>query len=87
MDIFKSQKMEKTIVQMECVSIKKLKGWKDGKTVPAYQIELAVAYDNNSEWYQLSGGSNNLLNTVNEEAAKMFEVGENYLIEISKIEK
>lgn len=49
----------------------------------ATQIELQVPYDVNSVFYQMSGGTSFLLNTVNKEAADMFKIGQFYDVLIS----
>lgn len=50
------------------------------------QIELSVPYDKKSIYWKLSGGTNLLLNTINQEAADMFEIGKDYDIIISPTE-
>lgn len=75
-------KMESTIVQCTCVSKKESQNYNPEHPVST-AIELQVPYDQNSIYYQMSGGTNFLLNTVNEEAAKMFALGGKYDIVIS----
>jgi hypothetical protein len=79
-----------TKVVTECISKKETKNYYNGdpKANPkAYEIELQVAYDPNSVYYNLSGGTNIVLRTINEDAANEFQIGEQYEILISKVEK
>ena len=76
--------MDKTIVQVECISKKETKNY-DPKKPKATTIELQVPYDQNSVFYQLSGGTLMNLNTVNQDAADMFQLGGKYNIEISPV--
>lgn len=46
-------------------------------------IELSVPYDQKSIYYQLSGGTTMTLNTVNQAAADMFQLGKDYDLVIS----
>jgi len=54
---------------------------------PEWELKFNVGYDKNNVYYQQSGGTQPLFNTVNEEVANMFEVGKKYAIEISPIEE
>ena len=73
--------MKKAIVKVRCVSKKEtLNGSKDSPS--AVQIDFYVPYENNSIWYQMSGGTTLTLNTINKEAADMFSLGEDYSLEI-----
>ncbi len=46
-------------------------------------IELGVPYDPESIYFQMSGGSNFMLHTINQQAADMFELGKKYDVVIS----
>ncbi len=74
-----------TIVKTKCVSKKESVNYDPQKPI-ATAIELQVPYDQNSIYYQLSGGTALTLNTVNQEAANMFKLGESYDIVISPSE-
>jgi hypothetical protein len=71
-----------TIVKCQCVSKKETQSYRKENPV-ATQIELQVPYDQNSIYYQMSGGTNFILNTINQAAADMFKLGSNYDIVIS----
>ena len=71
-----------TIVKVKCNSKKEVLNY-DPKKPISTSIELIVPYDQNSIFYQMSGGTNLVLNTVNKEAADMFELGKDYDIVIS----
>lgn len=71
-----------TIVKVKCQSKKETLNYYPKKPVST-AIELTVPYDQNSVFYQLSGGTTLVLNTVNQEAADMFELGKEYDIVIS----
>ena len=71
-----------TIVRVTCNSKKEQVNYDKTKPVST-SIELYVPYDQNSVFYQMSGGTNIVLNTVNQEAADMFKLGEQYDIVIS----
>jgi len=51
------------------------------------EIELSVPYEQNSIYYQLSGGTGILLCTINQEVAAMFEIGKDYDVLISPTEE
>ena len=74
--------MERTIVKLVCVS-KKQSGY-GTKDKLNHSIEFAVPYENNGIFYQMSGGTTLTLNTVNQEAAAIFEVGEFYEMALQK---
>jgi hypothetical protein len=74
--------MNSTIVKVKCTSKKESINYDPAKPVST-GIELQVPYDQNSVFYQLSGGTTMVLNTVNQEAADMFKLGEDYDIVIS----
>lgn len=73
-------------VQCKCVSKKETINHDVDNTI-SWTIELEVPYDQNSIYWKMSGGSNFQLNTVNKEAADMFEVGKEYNITIGKAEE
>lgn len=64
----------KTIVEVTVLSKKESKNWSN-EHPKAFEIEFEVPYDQNSIFHKLSGGTNAVLRTVNEQAAAMFEVG------------
>jgi hypothetical protein len=74
-----------TLVKCTCVSKKESQNYAPNFPI-ATQIELQVPYDQNSIFYQMSGGTTFLLNTVNQDAANMFEIGGVYDVVISKSE-
>ena len=74
-----------TKVKCKCISKKESQNW-DPKNPISTAIELAVPYDQNSIYYQMSGGTALVLNTVNQEAADMFKIGSDYDIVISPSE-
>ncbi len=78
--------IKSTIVVARCVSKKESVNYDPNKPV-ATVIELEVPYDQESVYWKLSGGTNMELNTVNQEAADMFELGKDYDIVISPTEK
>lgn len=78
--------MKQTKVQCTCVSKKQKQNW-DPKNPVAHEIELEVPYDQNSVYWKLSGGTNMVLNTVNNEAADMFVLGSKYDLLISPSEE
>ena len=72
-----------TKVKVKC-TYKKETEYYDKKTSPIqWEIGLSVPYDPKSIYYQMSGGTSPVLYTVNKEAADMFEIGKDYMIEIS----
>lgn len=75
-----------TKVKVNCVSKKESKNW-DEKNPIATTVELEVPYDQESIYWKLSGGTNLELNTVNQAAADMFELGKDYDIVISPSEE
>ena len=78
--------MNKTIVQCECVSKKESKSHRVENPINT-AIELEVSYNPDSIFYQMSGGTNITLNTVNKAAANMFIIGETYEIAITPVSK
>ena len=73
-----------TIVKVKCVSKKETVNYNPNLPV-ATAIELEVPYDQNSIFWKMSGGTNMVLNTVNQEAADMFQLGKGYDIVISPL--
>lgn len=74
--------MKSTKVVAKCVSKKETLNYSN-EYPKAVAIELEVPYEQSSIYWKLSGGTNLTLNTVNLEAANMFEIGEDYEIVIS----
>jgi hypothetical protein len=66
-----------TKVKVKCISKKESQNYNPEYPVST-AIELQVPYDQKSIYYQLSGGTGMVLNTVNQEAADMFKLGEDY---------
>lgn len=56
------------------------------KQKPQYELKFNVGYDQNSPYFQLSGGTQPILHTINEEVANSFEVGKEYMITIEPCE-
>ncbi len=78
--------MNKTIVKVKCNSKKETANYDPTKPV-CTAIELHVPYDQNSVFYQMSGGTTLVLNTVNQEAADMFKLNGEYMLEISPVQE
>lgn len=74
--------MNATQVKMTCVSKKQSREWSANPTVQ-HEIELQVPYDQSSIYYKLSGGTNIVLRTINEEAANMFQLQGEYILTIA----
>ena len=74
--------MNSTIVKCKCVAKKESITYNKERP-KSTAIELMVPYDQSSIYYQMSGGTNITLNTVNQEAADMFQIGSDYDIVIS----
>lgn len=74
--------MDSTQVKMTCVSKKQSKQWKESQNVE-HEIELQVPYEQNSIYYKMSGGTNIVLRTINQEAADMFRLQEEYMLTIA----
>lgn len=77
--------MDATQVKMTCVSKKEIKQYPT--STPSFEIELEVPYDQNSIFYKLSGGTNMVLRTINEQAAAMFNLQGEYMMVISPAPK
>ncbi len=74
-----------TKVQAQCISKKESQSWNAEKPINT-AIELQIPYDPTSIYYQMSNGTSIVLNTINQEAANMFEIGKNYEVLISPVE-
>lgn len=59
-----------------------------GETVnkPQYELKFNVGYNQDDVYFQLSGGTQPILHTVNEEVANSMSVGKYYMITIAPIE-
>lgn len=75
-----------TKVKVKCVS-KKQSAHYDKENPTAHVIELEVPYDQKSIYWKLSGGTNLHLNTCNQAAADMFEIGKEYDVVIQPAEQ
>ena len=73
--------MQQTQVQLKCIAKTEKLNW-DPNYPRAFAIELEVPYDQSSIYWKLSGGTNLVLNTVNKEAAAMFEIGKAYYLDL-----
>ena len=71
-----------TKVKLKCFYKKESLNY-DNKNPISTAIELEVPYDQTSIDWKLSGGTKFTLNTVNQEAADMFIVGNQYVILVS----
>lgn len=80
--------MDATQVKLKCISKKDSKNfYGDTANYPiATEIELEVPYDTASIYHKMSGGTNIVLRTVNQEAAKMFVIGNDYMMVISPVQ-
>lgn len=76
-----------TKVKAMCVSKKESKNWNQDHPI-ATAIELEVPYDQNSIYWKMSGGTNMVLNTINQSAADMFIIGKEYdiIVKLSEVE-
>lgn len=74
-----------TTCELKCVSIKQTANYSKEHPV-AFAIELEVPYDQNSIFWKMSGGTNQVLNTVNEVAAAEFVIGETYVMTLAQKE-
>lgn len=71
-----------TKVKCKCISKKESQSYSKENPIQT-AIELQVPYDQNSIYFQLSGGTAVILNTINKSAADMFVIGSDYDIVIS----
>jgi len=53
---------------------------------PQYELKFNVGYNQDDIYYQLSGGTQPILHTVNEEVANSMECGKYYMLSIEPIE-
>lgn len=56
------------------------------ETKPEYELKFNVGYDKSNVYYQLSGGTQPVIHTVNEEVANSMQVGKWYMITIEPTE-
>jgi hypothetical protein len=82
MGFVKSINKMSTKVKVKCISKKESQNYNKENPITT-AIELQVPYDQSSVYYQMSGGTALTLNTVNQEAADMFEIGKDYDVVIS----
>lgn len=54
---------------------------------PQFELKFNVGYDQTSTYFQLSGGSQPVFHTVNEDVANSMEVGKWYMITIKPAEE
>lgn len=59
----------------------------ENATKPQYELKFNVGYDQTNIYFQLSGGTQPVFYTVNEDVANSMEVGKPYMITISPIEE
>jgi hypothetical protein len=79
-----------TKVVCKCMSKKESPNFYNGdvKAHPVVtEIELQVPYDTSSIYFTMSGGTNLILKTINEEAANMFKLNKDYEILIGPVEE
>lgn len=74
-----------TKVRTKCVAKKETINYNPEFPI-ATAIELEVPYSQTSVYWKLSGGTNFVLNTVNQAAADMFVIGNEYDVIISEKE-
>lgn len=79
--------MKSTVVELTVVSKKAGHPWGSTANPIQYEIELAVPYDQNSIFFQQSGGTNMFLKTINPGAADMFVIGETVVMTIHPKQK
>lgn len=72
-----------TKIVAKCISKKESQSWDKDNPI-ATTIELEVPYDTTSIYGKMTGGTK--LNTINKQAADMFELGKYYDILISPSE-
>ena len=82
--------MKSTVVEMTCSEKKTSQSAYNKKTDGSIDkqntIVFDLPFDKTNIYYQLSGGTKVELNTISQEAADMFVVGNKYKFEISTIE-
>lgn len=75
--------MTSTKIRVECASKKEAKNWNPDFPFST-TIELSIPYDQTSIYYQMTGVTGPIfLNTINQNAADMFTIGNFYDIVIS----
>lgn len=52
---------------------------------PSYELKFNVGFNQNSIYYQLSGGTQPIFHTVNEAVANSMQVGKEYMITIEPV--
>jgi len=67
--------MKSTVVELTVASVKKSQNLYNKEHPYRFEIEVDVPYDTKSIFYQMSGGTKLILNTINEKAAELFEIG------------
>lgn len=77
--------MNQTKIKVKCISKKETASYNKERPIQT-QIELQVPYDQKNIYYQLSGGTAFSLCTVNQEAADIFIIGNDYDVLISPSE-
>jgi len=73
-----------TIIECTVVSKKETINWNKEYPVST-AIELQVPYDQNNIFYQLSGGTNMILNTVNQKVADEFKINDKVELKLRKL--
>lgn len=73
-----------TVVQVKCISKKESINY-NPEFPKSYAIEFEVPYDQNSIFWKMSGGTNIVLNTVNQAAADGFEIGKFFELNITEV--
>ena len=74
----------KTVVVATCVKKTQSQSYTVGNPIN-HTIDLQLPYNPKDIYYQMSGGSNFQLCTINQGAADMYTVGHQYKIEISEV--
>lgn len=74
-----------TKIKCQCVSKEESQSYRDDNPIST-KIKLQVPYDQNSIYFQLSGGTAIELNTVNQAAADEFKIGKYYDVMIGPSE-
>jgi predicted transcriptional regulator len=75
--------VKSTIVELQVIS--KKEGYQYQHTInpKEFEIELGLDYNPQNVYYKLSGGTNMVLRTINQDAADMFVIGETVVMTIS----
>lgn len=77
--------MKSTVVELKVVSKKQKFSHPDYPQ--QHEIELEVPYGQDNIFWKMSGGTNMVLNTVNQDAADMFVIGDTVVMTIAPKEK